>query len=571
MRQGSLTNVALLFLSVSACAVDTGDAEPERAASELEDARESTRKHAFHSDVGDRHGWPLASYDLGATGFNAHESRIGRHNIDELAVEWVFDQASAGVPVRPIHATPVVDRSGNVYAGDFGGTFFAISEQGKLLWSCAADAPTTEVAALLSPELGPPTSAPFLGGAAIAPHKPYLVVGDANGRIYARHLRTGAELWTARGLDANPLGGVAGNSITIVRDTVLVGLGSLENYALVLSAGGLRVDCCQHRGGLVALDLNTGAERWRTDFVDAAQALPASALPFVLGPSGADVWSQPSYDPDTDIVYVSTGQNLSPTAEGHSTDTSDAIIALDFRTGAILWAHQFTQDDVWAVGTPNPNPATGQFLDMDLGDAPKVYRLRNGRKVVGAGQKDGRYHVLDARTGHLVRTSEVIPPRSSLGGFQTGGAFAYGSAFQHGLSATDGFSECNEGACPYQGFEGRVVSLSADGAKLRWSLSVPASPLVGGLAVANHLVYFQSPVAEALPQHDAPEWALYAVDAQSGVVRNRMTFPGRAIGSPVVADGHIYVTDGNAALTAYGIVPQGSLIRLGVPRECGHK
>jgi polyvinyl alcohol dehydrogenase (cytochrome) len=371
-------------------------------------------------------------------------------------------------------------------------------------------------------------------------------------------------VWTARGLDPNPLGGVAGNSITIIGDTVLVGMSSLENYALVLSAGGLRVDCCSHQGALVALDLATGRERWRHNLVATAQPLPASAAPFLLGPAGADIWSQPTYDADTNTIYASTGQNLSPDAEGHSTPTSDAIVAVDFATGARKWVHQFTANDIWAVGVTNPNPVTGQPVDMDLGDAPKIYRLRNGRKVVGAGQKDGRFHVLDAATGELVRTTAVIPPRNDLGGFQTGGAFADGTVFQHGLRATAGFSDCNEGACPYEGFVGSVVALSADGADVHWRFDIPVSPLVGGLAVANHLVYFQSPVEEAVPRSDPPLWALYALDARTGAVRKRLTFPGRAIGSPIVADGHVYVTNGNVALGAYGVVPQGALMRLGL-------
>ncbi len=341
-------------------------------------------------------------------------------------------------------------------------------------------------------------------------------------------------------------------------------MSSLENFAFVLTDGGLRVDCCAHQGAVVALDLDTGVERWRYNTVEPALPLPPSAEPFLLGPAGADIWSQPTYDSATETVYVSTGQNLSPDAEGHSTGTSDSIIAIDFNTGALKWVHQFTEDDIWAVGVENPNPVTGQPVDMDLGDAPKVYRLPSGRKVVGAGQKDGRYHVLDADTGELVRTTEVISPRNDLGGFQTGGAFADGTVFQHGLGATGGFSDCNEGMCPYEGFDGRLVALSADGSEVHWSLAIPVSPLVGGLAVANHLVYFQSPVEEAVPLSDPPQWGLYVVDAQSGVVRKRITFPGRAIGSPVVADGHVYVTDGNVALGAYGIVPDGALIRLGL-------
>lgn len=552
------TMAVLAVVALNACGggtESTGNDVDSVAADRLSFGASAQQKH-------DEKGWPLAGFDLAATGYNPFESRLSPSNINKLDVEWVFDSSVAGVPVAPIHASPVIDRHGNAYVGDFAGTFFAISAKGKLLWSFSADAPTPQVAALLSPN--PPKSSPFLGGGAIASNRPYLVVGDANGRIYARNINTGKEIWTARGVDANPLGGVAGNSITIVGDTVLVGLGSLENYALVLSAGGVRVDCCQHRGGVVALDLRTGTERWRYNAVDAASPLPPSASPFVLGPSGADVWSQPTYDAESNTVYISTGQNLSPTADGHSTPTSDAIIALDFRTGAPKWIHQFTADDVWAVGTPNPNPVTGQKLDMDMGDAPKIYRLRNGRKVVGAGQKDGRFHVVDAKTGALVRTREVIAPRNDLGGFQTGGAFAYDTVFQHGMHATDGFSQCKEGMCPYQGFEGRVVAISSDASRVRWSLSIPVSPLVGGLAVANHLVFFQSPVEEAVPLTDAPLWALYAVDADSGAVRKRITFPGRAIGSPVVADGHVYVTNGNAALAAYGSAPKGALIRLGV-------
>jgi len=511
------------------------------------------------------HGWELAGYDETASAFNANERRLGPNNVARLKVDWVFDETAAGQPVRPIHATPVIDADGNAYVGDLGGRFYSVSPSGTLRWTFAADAPTPELGALVAPELGAPDGSPFLGGAALATERPYVVAGDANGRIYARRLDTGDEVWTARGLDANPLGGVSGNSVAVYGDTVLVGMSSLENYAFVLSSAGLRVDCCSHQGELVALDLATGAERWRYVTSPPAAPLPPAAAPFVLGPAGGDIWSQPTLDVDTHTVYVSTGQNLSPTADGHSTPTSDAIIALDGSNGAVEWVHQFTQNDIWAVGVPNPNPVTGQLLDMDLGDAPKIYRLPNGRKVVAAGQKDGRYHVLDAATGDLVKTTQVLAARNDLGGFQTGGAFAYGMAFEHGLNATAGFDTCEDGSCPYEGFDGTVVALSADGARRIWSVNVPVSPLLGGIAVANRVVYFQSPVEEANPQTDAPRWGLYAIDALSGAVLERMTFAGRAIASPVVSDGHVYVTSGNGALPAYGIMPKGGLVRLGLP------
>jgi polyvinyl alcohol dehydrogenase (cytochrome) len=508
-------------------------------------------------------GWPLASYDLAATHHNAAERQLGRQEVANLAVDWVFDSARAGRSVRPIHATPVVDAAGNAYVGDFGGTFFAVDARGRLKWFSETLPPTPALAALF-----PNPRTIVVGAAALAGNRPYVVFGDANGRIYARHRATGSEVWTTPALDDNPLGGVVGNSLTIVEDMVLVGLSSLENYAFVLSQGGVALECCTHRGGVVALDLESGAIRWRYETVGTPERLPASQAPFLYGPSGADVWSQPSVDLETRTVYISTGQNLSPTATGRSTPTSDAIIALELDTGLPRWTRQFTEDDVWAVGVPNPHPATGRYLDMDLGDSPKIYRLPGGRKVVGASQKDGRYHVVDAHTGHVVRTTQVIEPRSDLGGFQTGGAFANGRVFLHGLSATDGFDPCDDtGRCPYEGFDGVVVALSSDGARELWRISIPVSPLLGGLAVANGVVYFQSTVEEANPPDDDPLWGLYAIDARTGDVLNRLTFPGRAIGSPVVTRGGVFVTSGNAALGQYGFSEEGALIRLEAARH----
>ncbi len=546
---------AVLVCSPLAC----GDAQSD---SEKLGQTRSELKH--HRSASNKKEWPLAGYDLAASGFNAKERKIKRRNVDRLAVDWTFDASRAGRAVRPIHATPVVSADGTAYVGDLAGVFFAIDRRGRLRWAVETDAAPPALAALVSPELGPIAGAPIIGGAALAERRPYVVFADAAGEVYARHRRTGEEIWTARGLDPHPVGGVAGNSVSIVGDTVLVGMASLENFALVLQGGGVPLECCTHQGALVALDLNTGQEKWRYEVSNAAQPLPPEFAPFTLGPSGADVWSQPTFDRQTRTVFVSTGQNFSPDDGGASTSTSDAIIAIDFDTGQERWVHQFTADDIWVVGITNPDPDTGRLLDMDVGDAPKLYELADGTRVVGAGQKDGRYHVLNRDTGELVRTTQHIEPRNALGGFQTGGAVAYGRVFQHGIHTDEGPTDCEYGPCAFEGFEGRVMALSATGEHELWSLGIAGSPLVGGLAVANRLLYFQSPVEEDEPLVDSPKWALYVLDALNGDVLRRIVFDGRAVSSPVVAGGHVYVAAGNGALPAYGVFPEGSLTRLGV-------
>ncbi|MDH5671638.1 MAG: PQQ-binding-like beta-propeller repeat protein [Myxococcales bacterium] len=510
----------------------------------------------------------MSGFDLAGTGNNPYENCLSRASIEALLVEWEFDSARAGRNVAPIHATPVINRQGTAFVGDMSGSFFAIDNDGELAWAFRTDPPSLALAALIPAELGPPTATPVLGAAALAKTRPYVVVGDAAGEIYVRHQRTGQEIWTRRGLNPNPVGGVAGNSVTIVGDTVLIGMASLENYALVLASAGIPLECCTHQGALIALDLETGEERWRFVASGVSELLPPELLPFTYGPSGADIWSQPTYDPETDTVFVSTGQNLSPNALGQGTPTSDAIIAIDFQTGEPLWIRQFTENDIWVVGVENPEPTTGRMLDMDMGDAPKLYTLPDGRKVVGAGQKDGRYHVVDRTTGELVSSTAHIVPRNALGGFQTGGAYADGMVFQHGMHSESGPSDCASGPCLYEGFEGRVMALTADGRDELWTLSIPGSPVVGGLSIANELLYFQSPVEELQPLADDPAWGLYVVDSVDGSVLQTVMFPGRAVGTPAVVNGKVYVTSGNVALAAYSIVPQGSVIRLGLGEPC---
>jgi len=67
-------------------------------------------------------------------------------------------------------------------------------------------------------------------------------------------------------------------------------------------------------------------------------------------------------------------------------------------------------------------------LDMDFGASPNLFTLPNGRKVVGAGQKSGVYHVMDAKTMKPVWTQVVGPP-SAVGGIVGSTAVAGGRVF----------------------------------------------------------------------------------------------------------------------------------------------
>lgn len=501
--------------------------------------------------------WPMALHDPRGSGYDDEELLLRPSTVHKLAVKWRFDAADAGHEVGPIHATPVV-ADGRVYVGSNLGRFYAIDDDGDLLWTYLPLQPNPLLASLVVPSpIGSPVDAvatPIVGAAVLPRHKPYVIFGDMDGNLYALNRKTGAPVWVKPDVDGHDLGGVIGNSMMLAGDTLIVGFASIENYGLVLAQQGY--ECCSFRGLVAAFDVATGAEKWRFRTIPDGeqQPLPASLAPFTIGPAGGDVWGQPTYDEHTDTVYVGTGQNFAPTASGGSSDYSDSILALDAETGELRWSYQANAGDVWAVGLPTPD-AQGRYYDLDFGDSPKIYKLPGVGKVVGAGDKSGAYHVLDAETGELVARTQHLDMANELGGFQNLGATAHGLVYQHGLDRIGPVGSTN--------FTGTVMALSLDGTDVEWRIDRPSSHVVGGLAVAHDVLYFQSPQEEA--PGAPPAWALFAVHAQTGKVLKKMLFPGRAVSSPVVSDGRIYIGDGNTALAMLGVDESGGLICLGLP------
>ena len=138
-------------------------------------------------------------------------------------------------------------------------------------------------------------------------------------------------------------------------------------------------ECCTFRGSVVALDTATGKKIW--------QSYMATETPAVVGktkgghnifaPSGMAIWSAPTLDAENLKklrLYVGTGDNYSDPA----TKTSDAVVALDLKTGKLLWSVQFDKDDVYKIDCGDP-PAAGcsppTNPEFDLGASPILVPL----------------------------------------------------------------------------------------------------------------------------------------------------------------------------------------------------
>src|SRR5262249_51226251 len=135
--------------------------------------------------------------------------------------------------------------------------------------------------------------------------------------------------------------------------------------------------------------------------------------------------------------------------------------------------------------------------DFDFGDSPQVYKV-GGRTVVGAGQKSGFYHVVDAATGAEINQYQAAPG-GNLGGIFADSAVADGIAFANGSDWPNPFGHPFD---PPNG--GNLTAIKGDGSGQLWRVETP-SPNISGVAVANGVVYFQS-----------RDGSFFALDATNG-------------------------------------------------------
>ena len=307
--------------------------------------------------------WPMYNHDIIGSRFNPAEATLSPKSVKHLKIEWVFPTAG------DVYATPSVVNN-IVYAGDTSGTFYALTSTGTLLWKTSGSG---------SIKFGPITASALVtnrahevDGIDRADRRDGMVIfGDQAGFIYGLDRNTGQMVWSVRP-NPNPDAVIFGSPI-LANGQVIIGISSNEGSTKTT-----------FRGSVVSIDPNKdGRINWQTYLITSREQNSGS--------SGAGIWNSPTFDPTTDIVYVTRGNNYTSPA----TATSDAFVALRGRDGKIVWTHQCVSND---TGT----------IEADIGDSPQIYTLPSGEKVVGAGEKNGVYWVLDATSGDLVGSIKAV-------------------------------------------------------------------------------------------------------------------------------------------------------------------
>lgn len=322
----------------------------------------------------------------------APHSDLDREEIASLELKWAF-----GFPGAARARSQPAATTTTLFTGSQSGLVYALDRQtGCIRWAFAAQA---EVRTSPSLQSGPDGRAERL----------YFADFDAN--VYALDVATGEAIWTVSVKD-HPAGTSTGSPV-LHEGRLFVPMSSLE----VVDAYTPEYECCTFRGGVTALDVETGDTLWRIYTVPEPQARGTNSVGArQFGPSGAPVWNPPTIDADRGLLYFGTGENYSSPA----TEMSDSIIAVSMETGAIAWVTQTIEGDAW-------NAACGPYgtqvncpeedgPDFDFGAPPILVTDSDGRDILLAGQKSGMIYGLDPDDGGRL----LWERRKGMGGFNGG-------------------------------------------------------------------------------------------------------------------------------------------------------
>jgi polyvinyl alcohol dehydrogenase (cytochrome) len=471
--------------------------------------------------------WSMGGQNLSDTRSNPFEHVLNTGNVHDLTVKWTYTAHG------DTSATPAVV-GGAVYSPDWGGYFSKLNAQtGKVIWSF----PVSDYDGI---EGAVSRTSPAVVGNVVYIGDQNSPNGGAGAHLMAVSATTGALIWDTE-IDSQ-FPAVVTQSPLVHDGVVYIGSSSKEEAAATLPG----YPCCTFRGTVLALDAATGKILWQTYMVPPNGGVPG-------GYSGASVWSgTPALDPAAHTLYITTGNDYTvpasvtacqdagnPTSVCYSPDNRpESIVALDSRTGAIKWSTGGFTFDNWTVaclpGYPPNNCPPNPGDDADFADGAHLFTIRDasGRpeEVVGAGQKNGVYWLLDAATGKIL-WSAAVGAGGLHGGVQWGTATDGRRIY---VAITDSENQ------PYKLLDGQTITYGSFAAldpqtgKFIWQIADPTGAEdQGALTVANGVLYGGS-----MDGH------MYAIDAATGRVLWSYQGEGASNAGPAVAGGTVYWGNG---------------------------
>ncbi|MGZ8764454.1 MAG: outer membrane protein assembly factor BamB family protein [Acidimicrobiia bacterium] len=416
--------------------------------------------------------WPMWGHGPDRTFAYPCPTDISTETVADLRQIWFFRARDT------VTATPAVV-GGAVYVGDWSGNFYALrAKDGTPRWRFRAE-PHSRVYA-----------GQIVSSAAVATVGGVRTVYFASGKtLYALRTRDGRVRWRHEIGRTGP--GKRDDPSEIESSPVVTD-------GMVIIGTDVRNSDQGEEAQVIALDARTGRTRWATT---TAPTIGARAT----GPGCADVWGSPSVDLAARAVFVGTGNCVtSPTGWG---PLSEAIVALDLDSGAVRWTYQ--------PHAPNND-------DFDFAGAPNLFEIA-GRPVVGLGNKDAAYYVVDRATGALVWSTQATTP----GIDEPGSNYSYGGFIGPATSSNGRIV----GGTAVGGTPALHAFDAATGA-IVWQQPA-AGPTYAAAAAANGVVFL-----------GGTDFTLRALDLTDGTVLWKHTMSGAVAGGAAVVGDDVFAVAG---------------------------
>jgi len=330
-------------------------------------------------------------------------------------------------------------------------------------------------------------------------------------------------------------------------------------------------------GWIGAFKLSDGEQVWRFNIVPHDGEPGADTWgpnPEARKHAGGALWTPQSYDAEKGILYVAGG-NPAPDfwddARPGVNLYTNSMIALDAKTGKLLWYNQFLPHDV---------------DDYDITHVNPIFKI-NSKTMIASSGKDGVLRVVDSEThkvvysvpfttqlnGEVRLSSTPIKVCPGILGGDEWNSAAYSPKLSLLVVPSDdlfcsmnqkdhdppSIEEANQGKKSYFGgpidhgpfseARGRLTGFDAATGKERWRYESP-TPLVAGVAVTGSNLVFTGETGGFFD----------ALDAQSGKVLLHMDLGDSVQGGVITYSAHnvqyVAVTSGDGGVIRHETIPE---------------
>ena len=365
--------------------------------------------------------WPTYMHDNQRSGASG-EQLLSAANASQLTRLWSFKTGGA------IAAQAAIVQ-GVAYIGSWDGNEYAINVQtGAQVW--ATNLGVTSQPICYPPSPGVTSSATVLNGT--------VYVGGGDAYWYALDAATGSILWKVYTGDNSPASGHYNYSSPLIYNGyAYIGVASNCDNPLV-------------QGQIIQVSLATH--------------LVVNTLNFVPnGQVGGGIWTSPTIDPATGLIYVTTG-----TLNQSTQVLSQALVAFDSAT--------LTIKSFWQI------PAAQSVIDSDWGTTPTLMVDAKNNQLVAAINKNGYVYAFNRAN---VAAGPVWEHYIAAGGDcpQCGDGSVSSSVFANGVLYVSGGNTTVSGV----GYPGFVRALDPGTGNVIWEHGT-VGPVIAAISYDNGLI-----------------------------------------------------------------------------------